>query len=225
MAPGNISTEKNKIFVPLDFSIEPKKLPEFLSKAAKHEKYILIDRRQQYLGLYEWGNFKNTYPISTGTPNSTPLRKFVVNYMDEVHNSSIFDQAPMDHANIFNDYFIHEEISSRISGNPRLYPSVSPACPFSFLSVGQAGNSRGNYRLSLSQPRTCQTRNFSKIPNNYRYHLDNKILPSGGNFQNPFCPRYMPRWRGCLLESWPLHFRYSQKLAPGSFACAILPLL
>ena len=41
-APGNISTDKNKIFVPLDFSIEPKILPEFLSKAAKHEKYILI---------------------------------------------------------------------------------------------------------------------------------------------------------------------------------------
>ena len=108
---GNISTDKNKIFVPLDFSIEPKILPEFLSKAAKHEKYILIDRRQQYLGLYEWGNLKYTYPISTGTSNSTPLRKFVINYMDEVHNSTIFDQAPMDHAlNIFGPYFIHEGI-------------------------------------------------------------------------------------------------------------------
>jgi lipoprotein-anchoring transpeptidase ErfK/SrfK len=109
--PGNMSTDKNKIFVPLDFSIEPKILPEFLSKAAKHEKYILIDRRQQYLGLYEWGTLKHTYPISTGASNSTPLRKFVINYMDEVHNSTIFDQAPMDHAlNIFNAYFIHEGI-------------------------------------------------------------------------------------------------------------------
>jgi lipoprotein-anchoring transpeptidase ErfK/SrfK len=109
--PGNISTDKNKIFVPLDFSIEPKILPEFLSKAAKHEKYILIDRRQQYLGLYEWGNLKYTYPISTGASNSTPLKKFVINYMDEVHNSTIFDQAPMDHAlNIFGPYFIHEGI-------------------------------------------------------------------------------------------------------------------
>ena len=108
---GNISTDKNKIFVPLDFSIEPKILPEFLSEAAKHEKYILIDRRQQYLGLYEWGNLKYTYPISTGTHNSTPLRKFVINYMDEVHNSTIFDEAPMDHAlNIFGAYFIHEGI-------------------------------------------------------------------------------------------------------------------
>jgi hypothetical protein len=109
--PGNISTDKNKIFVPLDFSIEPEILPEFLSEAAKHEKYILIDRRQQYLGLYEWGNLKYTYPISSGIHNSTPLRKFVVYYMDEHHNSTIFDQAPMDHAlNIGNAYFIHEGI-------------------------------------------------------------------------------------------------------------------
>ena len=110
-APGNISTEKNKIFVPLDFSIEPKILPEFLSEAAKHEKYILMDRRQQYLGLYEWGNLQYTYPISSGTHNSTPLRKFVIHYMDEVHNSTKFEEAPMDHAlNIGGDYFIHEGI-------------------------------------------------------------------------------------------------------------------
>jgi lipoprotein-anchoring transpeptidase ErfK/SrfK len=123
---GNISTNKDKIFVPLDYSIEPKILLEFLPAAAKHEKYILIDRRQQYLGLYEQGILKYCYPISSGTSNSTPLRKFVINYMDQVHNSSKYDQAPMDHAlNIFNDYFIHEGI---VPGYPathgciRLFP-------------------------------------------------------------------------------------------------------
>ena len=35
---GNISTDKNKIFAPLDFSIERKILPIFLSEAAKHEE-------------------------------------------------------------------------------------------------------------------------------------------------------------------------------------------
>jgi lipoprotein-anchoring transpeptidase ErfK/SrfK len=110
-ASGNISTDKNKIFVPLDYSIEPKILPEFLSGAAKHEKYILIDRRQQYLGLYEWGDLKYVYPISSGTSKRTPLKKFVVSYMDETHNSTIYDQAPMDHAlHIGNGYFIHEGI-------------------------------------------------------------------------------------------------------------------
>jgi lipoprotein-anchoring transpeptidase ErfK/SrfK len=109
--PGNISTDKNKIFVPLDYSIEPKILPEFLPGAAKHAKYILIDRRQQYLGLYEWGNLKYTYPISSGTHNSTPLKKFVVIGMDQIHFSSKYEQAPMDHAlNIGGDYFIHEGI-------------------------------------------------------------------------------------------------------------------
>jgi hypothetical protein len=123
---GNISTDKNRLFVPLDYSIEPKILPEFLSGPAKHEKYILIDRRQQYLGLYEWGNLKYCYPISSGTSNSTPLKKFVVNYMDQVHNSTIYDQAPMDHAlNIGSAYFIHEGI---VPGYPashgciRLFP-------------------------------------------------------------------------------------------------------
>ena len=123
---GNISTEKSNIFVPLDYSIEPKILPEFLPAAANHEKYILIDRRQQYLGLYEWGNLKYCYPISSGTSNATPLIKFVVINMDEVHNSKIFDQAPMDHAlHIYHDYFIHEGI---VPGYPashgciRLFP-------------------------------------------------------------------------------------------------------
>jgi lipoprotein-anchoring transpeptidase ErfK/SrfK len=124
--PGNISTDKSKIFVPLDYSMKPKILPEFLPGAAKNEKYILIDRRQQYLGLYEWGHLKHCYPISSGTSNSTPLAKFQVIHMDEVHYSSLFDEAPMDHAlNIFSNYFIHEGI---VPGYPashgciRLFP-------------------------------------------------------------------------------------------------------
>jgi hypothetical protein len=108
---GNISTDKDKIFVPLDYSIEPQILPEFLPGAAKHAKYILVDRRQQYLGLYEWGDLKHVFPISSGTRNSTPLKKFVIHGMDEFHNSTIFDQAPMDLAlNIGSAYFIHEGI-------------------------------------------------------------------------------------------------------------------
>jgi hypothetical protein len=109
--PGNISTDKNKIYVPLDFTIEPKILPEFLHEAANHKKYILINRRLQYLGLYERGNLKYCFPICSGAHNSTPLRKFVVKKMDEVHYSRLFDEAPMNHAlNIFGNYFIHEGI-------------------------------------------------------------------------------------------------------------------
>jgi len=122
---GNMSTDRNKIFVPLDYDLEPKILPEYWSSAAQHEKYILIDRRQQYLGLYEWGQLKHCYPISSGTSNSTPLTSFVVLGMDEFHYSRKFE-APMDHAlNIYNDYFIHEGI---VPGYPashgciRLFP-------------------------------------------------------------------------------------------------------
>jgi lipoprotein-anchoring transpeptidase ErfK/SrfK len=108
---GNVSTDKDKMFVPLDYSIEPKILPEFLPGAANHQKYILIDLRQQYLGLYESGNLKYCFPISSGTSKRMPIKKFVIIYMDQVHFSSKFEQAPMDHAlYIGKDYFIHEGI-------------------------------------------------------------------------------------------------------------------
>ena len=108
---GNISTDKDKMFVPLDYSIEPKILPEFLPGAANHEKYILIDLRQQYLGLYESGNLKYCFPISSGTFKWMPIKKFVIINMDQVHFSSKYEQAPMDHAlHIGKDYFIHEGI-------------------------------------------------------------------------------------------------------------------
>jgi lipoprotein-anchoring transpeptidase ErfK/SrfK len=107
---GNISTDKNKICVPLDYSIEPQILPQYLSYAAKHEKFILINRRLQYLGLYERGNLKHIFPISSGSSKSTPLRNFVVNHMDQLHYSKKYD-SPMDHAlNIGGDYYIHEGI-------------------------------------------------------------------------------------------------------------------
>lgn len=110
MGTGNVSTDKNRIFVPLDYSIEPKILPEFLPGAAKHEKYILINRRLQYLGLYERGNLKYVYPISSGTSKATPLRNFVINHMDEKHYSKKYDSS-MDLAlNIGGDYYIHEGI-------------------------------------------------------------------------------------------------------------------
>lgn len=140
---GNISTNKNEIFVPLDYSIEPKILPEFLPDAANHEKYILIDRRQQYLGLYEWGTLQYCYPISSGTSNSTPLKKFVVISMHEKHNSSIYEQAPMDHAlNIGNAYFIHEGI---VPGYPashgciRLFPFHARFLFFQWAKPGIPG--------------------------------------------------------------------------------------
>jgi len=107
---GNISTDRTKIFVPIDYSIEPKILPEFLPDAAKYEKYILIDRRKQFLGLYESGHLKYTFPISSGTAKSIPIKNFVIHSMDQEHYSTKYD-SHMDHAlNIGGDYYIHEGI-------------------------------------------------------------------------------------------------------------------
>jgi lipoprotein-anchoring transpeptidase ErfK/SrfK len=107
---GNVSTDKNKIFVPLDYSIKPQILPQYLPEAAKHEKFILINRRLEYLGLYERGNLKHVFPISSGISKRTPLRNFVVEHMDEEHYSKKYD-SPMDHAlSIGGNYYIHEGI-------------------------------------------------------------------------------------------------------------------
>jgi len=108
---GNMSTDIDKMFVPLDYSIEPQILPDFLPEAAHQEKYLLIDLRRQYLGLYEEGILKHCFPISSGTSRRMPIKKFKIYYMDQIHNSNLFDQAPMDHAlSIGGDYFIHEGI-------------------------------------------------------------------------------------------------------------------
>jgi hypothetical protein len=137
---GNVSTDKDKIFVPLDYSIEPQILPEYFPAAAKHEKFILINRRLQYLGLYEWGHLKHCFPISSGASNSTPLKNFVVLQMDEVHNSSKYEDAPMDHAlSIGGDYFIHEGIVPGYAashGCIRLFPFDAR---FLFYQWGKVG--------------------------------------------------------------------------------------
>jgi lipoprotein-anchoring transpeptidase ErfK/SrfK len=107
---GNISTDKTRICVPLDYAIEPQILPQYLPDVAKHEKFILINRRLQYIGLYEKGKLTHIFPISSGTSKATPLRNFMVNHMDEEHYSAKYD-SPMDHAlNIGGNYYIHEGI-------------------------------------------------------------------------------------------------------------------
>ena len=129
---GNISTDKTKIYVPLDYSVEPQILPQYLPDAAKHDKFILINRRLQYIGLYEKGNLTHVFPISSGISKATPLRDFVVNEMDEEHYSKKYD-SPMDHAlNIGGNYYIHEGIVPGYAashGCVRLFPWM-PAFSF-----------------------------------------------------------------------------------------------
>lgn len=141
--PGNMSTPKDKMFVPLDLSLEPKILPEFLPGAANHEKYLLIDLSQQCLGLYEGGNLQHSFPISSGTFKRMPIKKFVIHRMDQFHNSSKYDQAPMDHAlHIGLDYFIHEGI---VPGYPashgciRVFPLHARFLFYHWAKVGIPG--------------------------------------------------------------------------------------
>jgi lipoprotein-anchoring transpeptidase ErfK/SrfK len=107
---GNISTDKTKIYVPLDYAVQPQILPQHLPDAAKYDKYILINRRLQYIGLYEHGNLTHVFPVSSGLNKRTPVRSFVVDHMDQQHYSAKYD-SPMDHAlSIGGNYYIHEGI-------------------------------------------------------------------------------------------------------------------
>ncbi len=139
---GNISTDRTKIYVPLDYSIEPRILPQYLPDAAKHEKFILINRRIQYIGLYENGNLTHVFPISSGVSKATPLRNFVVNQMDEEHYSKKYD-SPMDHAlNIGGDYYIHEGIVPGYAashGCVRLFPLDARFLFYHWAKVGIPG--------------------------------------------------------------------------------------
>lgn len=142
-ADGNMSTPKDKMFVPLDLSLEPKILPDFLPAVARHAKYILIDLSQQCLGLYEEGNLQRCFPISSGNIKRMRIKKFVIHQMDRFHNSSKYDQAPMDHAlHIGLDYFIHEGI---VPGYPashgciRVFPLHARFLFYNWAKVGIPG--------------------------------------------------------------------------------------
>jgi len=95
-------------------------LPVFYEPAKRHEKYILIDLTEQWLGAYEHGKLKFSAPAATGAPgHDTPAGVFQVDARDLTHCSSLYktedqtDQYPMDNAMRFHvgqddvAYWIH----------------------------------------------------------------------------------------------------------------------
>jgi hypothetical protein len=107
---GNLSTNVNFIYVPLNFSIRPKILPDQLDKVSKLPKYILVDLDAQCLGLYEYGKLIHQFPISSGI-HGTPARKFVILSKDKDHHSTKYFNAWMPYAlRLFGDYYLHAGI-------------------------------------------------------------------------------------------------------------------
>ena len=80
-------------------------LPHFYQPAARHEKYILVDVTEQWLGAYEYGKLVFSTPAATGKPTTeTPVGIFRISARDLNHTSSLYktagdeEQYPMDNA-------------------------------------------------------------------------------------------------------------------------------
>ena len=80
-------------------------LPVFYQPAARHEKYILVDITEQWLGAYEHGKLVFSVPAATGKATTeTPVGMFRISTRDRNHTSSLYktaddeEQYPMDNA-------------------------------------------------------------------------------------------------------------------------------
>lgn len=80
-------------------------LPHFYQPAARHEKYILVDVTEQWLGAYQYGKMVFSTPAATGKATTeTPTGMFRITTRDLNHTSSLYktandeEQYPMDNA-------------------------------------------------------------------------------------------------------------------------------
>jgi hypothetical protein len=80
-------------------------LPVVYEPARRHEKYILVNITEQWLGAYEYGKLKFSIPAATGMDgHNTPTGLFRVDARHREHTSSLYKtedqeaQYPMDNA-------------------------------------------------------------------------------------------------------------------------------
>lgn len=103
----SLSTDVKFIYVPLNFSIRPKILPEHIGNVSRLPKFILIDIGQQCLGLYEYGKLMHLFPVSSGK-HGTPARKFTISSKEKDHFSTKYDNAWMPYSmRLFGNYYLH----------------------------------------------------------------------------------------------------------------------
>lgn len=105
--PDSLSTEVEFIYVPLNYAIRPKILPERIGTISQLPQFILIDLGEQCLGLYEYGKLAHLFPISSGK-YGTPARRFVILSKERNHYSTKYDNAWMPYSlRLFGNYFLH----------------------------------------------------------------------------------------------------------------------
>lgn len=109
-ATGNLSTDVNFIYVPLNFSVRPQILPEWFEPVSKLPKFILINLHEQCLGLYQYGKLIHQFPISSGT-HGVPAKKFTILSKEKDHYSTLYNNAWMPYAlRLFGNYYLHAGI-------------------------------------------------------------------------------------------------------------------
>ena len=70
-----------------DFTPLPREYPE----AAGAEKFIMVDLAEQFLGAYEHGKLRFSFPIASGSQeNPTPSGDFRITAFDRDHDSSLY---------------------------------------------------------------------------------------------------------------------------------------
>jgi hypothetical protein len=103
------SIEADTLKIPLDFRKVPEIFPAYDKSLADQKQYILVDIGKSYLALYQRGDLKWVFPISSGAPGSrTPLFDFKIKGKEKNHFSRLYDDAWMPWAlHIKGPYFIH----------------------------------------------------------------------------------------------------------------------
>lgn len=93
-APGNMAAIRG--YTPL---------PAFYEPARRHERYILVDVTEQWLGAYEFGKLAFSAPAATGKAGTeSPTGMFRIDARHLTHTSSLYktandeEQYPMDNA-------------------------------------------------------------------------------------------------------------------------------
>lgn len=95
-------------------------MPQYYEPAKRHDKYLLVNMSEQWLGAYEFGKLKFSVPAATGRPGfESPVGVFRISARHKNHTSSLYrtdddeQQYPMDNAMRFHvaadgvAYWIH----------------------------------------------------------------------------------------------------------------------
>jgi lipoprotein-anchoring transpeptidase ErfK/SrfK len=106
--------------------------------AAHADILARVSIAQQTMNVYVDGELAYTWPVSTARKGySTPRGSFRAQWLDPMHYSSIYENAPMPHSVFFKDGFaIHGSYETRFLGHP-----VSHGCVR--LSPGNAATLYG----------------------------------------------------------------------------------